>query len=53
VRQVGYLQRLYRDARSTEHKTNHILQMYYYILLFTKYPRMIFRFMVPYIVVIT
>jgi hypothetical protein len=24
VRQVGYLQGLYRDARSTEHKTVHM-----------------------------
>jgi hypothetical protein len=24
VRQVGYLQRLYRDARSTEHKTYYL-----------------------------
>jgi hypothetical protein len=26
MHQVGYLQRLYRDARSTEHKINYLLQ---------------------------
>jgi hypothetical protein len=30
MRQVGYLQRLYRDARSTEHK---ILEIYFHFYL--------------------
>jgi hypothetical protein len=32
VRQVGYLQRLYRDARSTEHKI-HVTQFLMIIIL--------------------
>jgi len=28
VRQVGYLQRLYRDARSTEHKISVLISAY-------------------------
>jgi len=35
VRQVGYLQRLYRDARSTEHKVVFITQYNYIILVHT------------------
>jgi len=27
MHQVGYLQRLYRDTRSTEHKTSHSCQI--------------------------
>jgi len=35
VRQVGYLQRLYRDARSTEHKTSSPYLTFKYIYSFT------------------